>query len=239
MSSVIDFHTHILPNIDDGSATVQQSIQMLQAEKAQGIERVILTPHFYADHDSPDLFLNKRARAAQELKDALEGRDDLPDIAIGTEVRFFEGISDCEFLWDMAIADTRCILVEMPMTHWSDRMLDEVVGIRHKQGLIPVIAHLDRYISLFRTHGLPQKLEKLPVLVQANAEFFIRRTMRPMALRMLAADRIHLLGSDCHNLKGRAPNLGEAVKFIRKRLGEDSLERIVAHQKYATALPSR
>ena len=235
MGTVIDFHTHILPGIDDGSSSVQQSLEMLQAEKAQGIDRVILTPHFYANHDSPDRFLARRKRAAQELMAALEERKDLPEVAVGAEVKYFEGISDCEFLKDMAIVGSRCVLVEMPMSHWSERMLEEVVGIRHKQGLIPVIAHLDRYIAPFRTHGLPQKLAQLPLLVQANAEFFIRRSTRSMALRMLAADQIHLLGSDCHNLQSRAPNLGEALGIIRKKSGDDAIERIAEHQRYISA----
>ena len=229
---MIDFHTHILPGVDDGSTSVRQSLQMLQAEKAQGIDRVILTPHFYADHDSPERFLKRRKRAAEELKSALAECEEVPDIAIGAEVKYFDGISDCEFLYDMSILGTSCILIEMPMTHWSERMLDEVVGIRQKQGLIPVIAHIDRYISPFRSHGLPQKLTQLPVLVQANADFFLRSATRAMALRMLAADRIHLLGSDCHNLKERAPNLGEAVKIIRKKSGEKCIDRIDAHEQY-------
>ncbi len=239
MSTVIDFHTHILSGIDDGSTSLQQSIKMLQAEWAQGIEHVMLTPHFYADHDSPERFLKRRRRSLDELQAAMADRKDLPEIDVGAEVKFFDGISDCEYLQDMAVSGTRAILIEMPMTRWTDRMLDELVGIRQKQGLVPVIAHLDRYISPFRTHGLPEKLSHLPVLVQVNAQAFIRSSTRSMVLRLLGADRIHLLGSDCHNLQSRAPDLSRALEIIRKKLGEECIKGINAHESYLAVVKDR
>jgi protein-tyrosine phosphatase len=66
----------------------------------------------------------------------------------------------------------------------------------------------------------------LPVLVQANASFFRDRFTRSMAMRMLSAGQIHLLGSDCHNLTSRAPNLDQAIRLIRKQLGEEALQWI-------------
>ena len=84
-----------------------------------------------------------------------------------------------------------------------------------------MIAHLDRYIGPFRTHGIPKRLAALPVLVQANAEFFLERSTSAMAVRMLKKDGIHLLGSDCHNMSSRKPNLGEALKLIQRKLGND------------------
>ena len=63
---VIDFHSHVLPGVDDGSASVAESISMLRLEVEQGIHHVVATPHFYARYDSPESFLKKRD-AAEEL----------------------------------------------------------------------------------------------------------------------------------------------------------------------------
>ena len=98
-------------------------------------------------------------------------------------------------------------------------MYRELEELYVRRGLTPIVAHVDRYISPFRTFGIPKKLEELPVLVQANAEFFLNRYTADMALRMLKKERIHLLGSDCHDLHSRKPNLGDAVDLIQKRLG--------------------
>ena len=89
-----------------------------------------------------------------------------------------------------------------------------------------IIAHIDRYIRPFRTHGIPERLEELPVLVQANGEFFLRPTTAPMAMRLLRKERIHLLGSDCHNLSSRKPDLGRAVQKIEKTLGSSAISRL-------------
>lgn len=225
---VTDFHTHVLPGIDDGSASVEESLQMLRQLGQQGVTRVVAVPHFYANYDTPDRFLVKRAAAIEALSQAMDGCADLPRLNIGTEVYYFRGMSECDALPKLAISGTRCLLVEMPMPPWSDRMLQELREIHDRFGLVPVIAHIDRYIRPFHTYGLPERLSKLPVLVQANSSFFIQRSTRRMALRMLKAGHIHLLGSDCHNMTTRIPNLGEALEIISSHAGTTPLEQMAA-----------
>ena len=64
---MIDFHSHILPGIDDGSKSVEMSIKMLRREAQQGISRVVATPHFYPQTDNPERFLRRRAEAERIL----------------------------------------------------------------------------------------------------------------------------------------------------------------------------
>lgn len=230
MSGIVDFHSHILPGIDDGSASVEESIAMLRMEAEQGIARVIATPHFYPRHDTPERFLQRRHDSELLLREAAATSDGLPQINVGAEVYFFSGISDSDVLSELTISENRYILIEMPHPPWTESMYRELAEIPSRHGIIPIIAHVDRYIGPFRTHGIPERLEELPVLVQANASFFLRRGTRAMALRMLKKDRIHLLGSDCHNLSVRAPNLGEAIRVIEKHLGPAAIARIESYQ---------
>jgi protein-tyrosine phosphatase len=118
----------------------------------------------------------------------------------------------------------------MPQSPWKESHFRELEGIYTKHGLTPIIAHIDRYIRPFHTYGIPERLEQLPVLVQANASFFLKNSTRSMAMKMLRKNRIHLLGSDCHNLTTRLPNLGDAVEQIGRRLGEDAIGQIVSWQ---------
>lgn len=228
MAKRFDFHSHILPGIDDGSKSVEESIAMLRMEAEQGIDCVVATPHFYADYDSPQRFLDRRTRALERLQEAREQNPGLPEIKIGAEVYFYSGISDSDVIAELTIAKKRCILIEMPFGKWTDSMYRELEGIYTKQGLTPVIAHVDRYIGPFRTFGIPERLAELPVIVQANAEFFLRRSTSAMALRMLRDGKVHLLGSDAHNLRDRKPNLGDALELIEKRLGTAPLEQMHA-----------
>lgn len=233
ISMLTDFHSHILPSVDDGSSSVKESLAMLRMEAEQGIGTVIATPHFYARHDDPERFLARRERAMQRLCAATDQEDTLPEVFLGAEVHYFPGMSDSEVLSRLTIAGKRCILIEMPPSPWSGQMYRELEWVYTKQGLIPVIAHVDRYISPFRTHGIPQRLEELPVLVQANASFFLRRSTASFALWLLRQGRIHLLGSDCHNLNDRAPNLGTAERMIFKKTGKTLLEQIRRNEQFA------
>lgn len=232
MNTVVDFHSHILPVMDDGSASAEESLAMMKLASQQGIRRMVATPHFYPHREDPERFLHRRREAELILRQAMSGCPGLPELEIGAEVYFFRGMSSYERLHELTIEGTDCILVEMPMSKWSDSMYAELRRINTNAGLIPVIAHVDRYISPLRTHGIPERLGELPVIVQANANFFLRSSTRAMALKMLKDDKIHLLGSDCHNLDERKPNLGPAVDVIRKRLGQEYLERVHSYQNY-------
>ena len=227
---MIDFHSHILPGIDDGSADLEESLGMLRLSAAHDVRLVIATPHFYADAESPARFLRRRAQAYQTLRQGMAGQEaTLPMVLTGAEIAFFEGISDCEALAQMKIDGTPLVLVEMPMTQWPDRAVEELGSIYDKTGLIPLVAHIDRFIQLQRDRRLPERLRGLPVLIQANASFFFSRRYSRLAFSMLERGEIHLLGSDCHNLTGRRPNLLPAVQAIRERLGDTPLQRLEAN----------
>ena len=231
MSKIVDFHSHILPGIDDGSRSVEESLAMLHMEAEQGITHVVATPHFYPKHDTPEHFLAKRAEAEMRLREAMKGISGLPDFSVGAEVYFFSGMSNSETLTGLTIGTNRYIMLEMPHTLWTDSMYKEMENIYVRLGLTPVIAHIDRYIRPFKTANLLERLQEMPVLVQANAGFFLHGLTRRMAIRMLRDDKIQLLGSDCHNLTERKPNLGDAVRQIQRQLGTVALERIGLYQK--------
>ena len=166
----------------------------------------------------------------------MEKYDDLPQLTVGAEVCFFPGISDSEVLKELTIGGKKCNLIEMPYAEWTDSMYRELEQIYTKQGLTPIIAHVDRYLGRFRTYGIPERLEMLPVLVQFNASSFCEFGSAGRAMRMLKKKQIHLLGSDCHNLRTRLPNLGTALANIKSRLGDDALRHIEDSQNFVINL---
>lgn len=226
MKGIIDFHSHILPGIDDGSRSVEMSMEMLRRSAQQGVRHMVATPHFYPRYDSPEHFLRKREEAELRLREAMAEESGLPEISLGAEVYFFSGISDSDLVGTLTIEGKRCILIEMPHSPWKDSHYRELAGIYEKHRITPIIAHVDRYIRPFKTHHIPERLAELPVLVQANASFFLNSSTRSMALRMLRKGQIHLLGSDCHNLDDRAPNLKGAADIIQDRLGPSAMRQI-------------
>lgn len=226
MSRVVDFHTHVLPKIDDGSRSVKESLAMLRMEAEQGVRRVVATPHFYAHVDTPKAFLERRAVAVDRLCRAMEAFPTMPRLSVGAEVHYFPGMGDTDILSELAIDNGRFVMIEMPMTSWTDRMYRDLEHIYYNLGLTPIIAHVDRYIRPLQISRIPGQLMELPVLVQASASFFQGFATKSMALRMLERGQIHLLGSDCHNMKDRTVNIKQTVDLIEKKLGKEAIARI-------------
>lgn len=223
---MIDFHSHVLPGMDDGSASLEESIAMLRMEAEQGITQVVATPHFYPRYDRPEVFLDKRARSEELLRREMAKYSDLPQLSVGAEVYFFRGISESKILNLLTIQGKSCIMIEMMGSPWPQYTYDELLQIYRRWNLTPIIAHIDRYIAPFRSHGIPDALAQLPVMVQANASFFLKKGTQRLAMALLRDDKIQLLGSDCHNLSDRCPNLGQARQVIAQRLGEEVLSRV-------------
>lgn len=229
---MIDFHTHILPKTDDGSKNIEESLAMLEMEAAQGITHVAATPHFYAQHDSPEKFLARRQAAFDKLNQAIsDSSQKLPKITLGAEVYYFSGISSSSIISEMAIKNTSSILIEMPSQPWSNSMLHELEEIYSNFRVTPIIAHIDRYINRFNVRSTVESLSKFNVIIQANASFFISRFTRKLALSMLDDGIIRLLGSDCHNIKERKPNLGTAMQIITDKLGANALDTVKKTQQ--------
>lgn len=220
-----DFHSHLLPGIDDGSDSVSTSLSMLDMWREQGwIDTICATPHFYADHNTPERFLRRRNAAYETLKQAIGAREGYPAIRLGAEVRFFDGISAAEVLPELCLEGTRFLLLEMPFTSWTGRMISEVAEIR-RRGIVPIAAHLERYLSFNSKKTIYQFMD-LDVLIQCNAEFFLSRRTSRKALKLLREERIHLLGSDAHNTGSRPPNLAPALELIESKLGGRAIDRL-------------
>lgn len=218
---MIDFHSHILPGVDDGSKSPEQTQQMLKASWAQGVERIVATPHFYADETVPETFLEKRRHAFAQLDD-----DSAARISLGAEVAYFDNMSRSEALQQMQIDHTGLILVEMPFAPWTDRIVEDVCQLVDRQGLTPVLAHVDRYREKSQFPRYRDMLLGSGALFQCNADAFLRFRTRSWALKQLKLGCLHFLGSDCHNMTSRAPQLGEAAQVIAKKLGGFVLEDI-------------
>ena len=219
---MIDFHSHVLPGIDDGSDSVETSLAMLDMWRNQKIDRLCATPHFYAEHNTPRRCLRNRDAAYHELMEAAKGQKGYPKILLAAEVRFFDGISNVAALPTLCLEGTDLLLLEMPFTRWTDRMLREVAEIR-RRGMIPVAAHLERYLD-FNSKSMIRHFMDLDILIQCNAEFFLSKRTSRKALSLLKDRRIHFIGSDAHNLSSRAPNMDEALQLIQKKLGSRTIE---------------
>ena len=226
---MIDIHTHILPGMDDGSSSLEESLSMARESARQGVRLLAATPHFYATQEDPNSFLRRREKSLALLESAWQ--DSFPTLLVGAEVRYFDGISRVEKIAHLTLDHTRILLLEMPFTSWSRRMVEEVVELQRSRGLQVLLAHVERYLKdqdgqvweTFRQNG---------VWMQCNANFFLRWQTKRKAQALFKKGEIQMLGSDTHNMTTRPPNLAMARDTLVKSLGQ-AVWRSFERQSYA------
>ena len=223
MRDIIDFHSHVLPGIDDGSKDTNMSLRMLKESAEQGIKLMVATPHFYASKNTPDKFLKNRQAAYDSLKDQLT--DELPDIRLGAEVAHFCGMGRADDIGSFAIEDTNLILVEMPFRPWGKSDIKELELLLERD-YMPVMAHIERFIQFQKDRKLFDRLLDMHVYIQVNSEALIDWRMRFKVLKFFKGGHVDLLGSDCHNVSTRPQNLKKGRDIIEKKLGAEYLDKI-------------
>lgn len=230
---MIDFHSHILPGIDDGSRDIDMTRQMLHMEKDVGVSYICATPHFYAHRRSVDSFLERRDRALAGVLELIREDTSLPSVIPGAEVYYFIGMGRAELLTQLCIGDTDTILLELPFDQWQEDILDDVEEMIQKRRLNIVLAHIERYERFQRDRRVWDKLLGMPISFQLNCEAFVEggswlrgNRRQNFCLKMLATRENCVLGTDCHNLTDRKPNMGEARSVIAKKAGDDRLRTL-------------
>jgi protein-tyrosine phosphatase len=220
---IIDFHSHILPGIDDGSKSVDMTTQMLRTAEAQNIDVFVATPHFYSERTTMNRFLDRRRRAYEQVAGIAEQLGIW--IICGAEVAFFPGMSRGEGIEHLCIGNTNLMMVEMPFRSWEGRDLKELERLMDR-GIQPVMAHLERFVPGQPDKGMISELLDLPVYIQINAECLTRWTTRGKPLQLFQKGKAHLLGSDCHNVTTRRENLAQGREALAKKLGQRKLREI-------------
>lgn len=227
----IDLHSHILPQLDDGSDSVEMSLAMLYQMAEQGVDVVCATSHYYAKHSSIPAFCERRAEALERLSAVLT--EDLPWVLPAAEVAYFPRMEEQD-LTPLCIQGTRTLMLEMPFADWTSLQAEAVEALVLDCRYDVVLVHPERFcFSKSNKHKL-EKLAELPIGLQVNAGSLLRWGTRRLALDLLQMAQYPLLGSDCHNLTSRPPNLKEGRKVVMQKLGEAFLKKIDWYGEWIT-----
>lgn len=221
----IDFHTHLLPNLDDGSRSVEESLEMLVALQTQGIGKIVATPHFYSNKARLDDFLQKRKAAYGQLQEACP--DAAEKLLLGAEVSFFRGMGKADRIVELCIAGTKMLLIEMPFFQWGHGEIAELHQILSR-GITPIIAHIERYFAYQKDFTVLNEIINLPVFLQVNADALLQRKTRKFVFKLIEHDFQILLGTDCHNMQNRKPDMNVGRKILAHKYGQSWLEQLDA-----------
>ena len=218
-----DFHSHILPGMDDGAPDTAVSIEMLTSLAEQNVETACLTPHYNHHRESVAAFLERRAQACESLQSALreqEKETSVPALKLGAEVRLETGLLEDSDLPGLCYEGTRAILLEFPFEKLERRIYEELENLTLRYRMTPVIAHFERYQSLFSKED-KEKILSLPrVVIQINAESVCTFSGKKFFFSLLEREIPVIIGSDAHDTKERPPQLEKAYQRVMAKLDD-------------------
>lgn len=226
-----DLHTHILPGMDDGAKELSQALALLEKEYLQGVRKIALTSHYHCEGESPDDFLERRASAFALLSAAVpEGMT----LKQGCEV-FFSPMLMSVDVRRLCLEGTSYLLLELPVLQ-KPAFLREVLTGLGELGIVPLIAHVERYAYVRRDPALLREWISLGARIQANAGS-LSGPDGTFLLRLIDGGLVHVLASDTHSVSHRPPDLRRGLDLVSRRLGaerarslEENAARIFAGQ---------
>ncbi len=219
---IIDFHSHILPGMDDGSRDVETSLEMLRMSGEQGVQIQVLTSHYYPWKEEIDSFCDRRDRSFSAL---LQKKPSTPQLICGAEVAYFRHMNHAD-LSKLCVGNGRTLLIEMPFESWTNSIVDDISFLSLDMEYRIVLAHVERFMHYGGNRQKLEDLSSLPIVYQINAEAFLHFRTRRIAVELIKSGYPIILGSDAHNCTSRKPNIAEGRGFIEKRFGSNCLDKM-------------
>ena len=226
---MVDIHAHILPGFDDGPTSIEESLNMLRLAEQDGIGKVIATPH--------SAFLVGKSYGKEQIEAAVSDLQEASNkLGIGVEViPGIEAHLTAEIEQDIAqgraftLAGSRYLLLELPFFSYPLNT-EQVVAILRVQGVIPILAHPERFEYFQREPNSLRRLIELGALVQLTADslaggFGPRSQVASQV--MLEHGWVHFLASDAHDDIHRTPKLSEARTLAAETIGEEAARALV------------
>ena len=225
IENLVDVHSHILPGIDDGSPDVETSLKMIEALQSQGARAIVLTPHYYSDSISYEDFVARRDNALHLLEKSLPPGS--PKLIPAAEVYITKYLLNNSNLDALKIGNTNYALIEHPFScDFSQKTYDRLLSLNYDYGIKPILAHIERYPAFMDDGDLLDSYIEMGCIAQVNISSFVdsSRSLRKKLFKYLESGRIHLIGTDCHNLSSRKPDFETGVNAIIKKCVAEAVE---------------
>ena len=218
-----DLHAHILPGMDDGASDLKTAMKLLQLQQDQGVSRIALTSHYLCDKMQIEDFLSARDQAFACLQEELEEQNHQLEFRLGCEVYFSPRLLEME-LRPLCMEGTDVMLLELPVRH-QPHLLRELLFHLQTEGIIPLIAHVERYDYVYRDPRILAQWAEWGAYAQVNADSILGAQGK-LVLDLIKWGLVHAVASDTHTLEKRRPNLEQAFRVITQRLGEETVARL-------------
>lgn len=217
---MIDFHSHILPEVDDGSKSYEESQSLIIEAKNVGFNKIISTSHYASNcYEIPEY---KRKEHIENLKQ----ENDTPQILLGSEIFLtYDVIDALEQFKASTINGTQYILVELPLRQHFFNLRDTIYRLQEKDYRI-ILAHPERYTMIQKDFNLLYELSDLGILFQCNYGSILGlygMSAKSIIKKMLKNNLVSFLGSDVHREKTIYPKIPKALNKIKKYVSTEEL----------------
>ena len=226
---MIDIHSHILPYLDDGAKSLEQSLKMLEIAAKEGITEIIATPHCYGHKKSatPQMVHKSIIRVRKELQ-----QENIPiRLYVGNEIYYRQGVEEELEKGNInTLAGSRYVLVEF---HPEEDYQYILRGLNNLKcyGYFPILAHVERYENLFTKKGRIEDLKNTGVQMQINASSIMAKgftnTYRSRSLSLLKSQMVDYVATDAHSDRNRAPFIQACEVFLQKKAGREYTQKVL------------
>ena len=222
---MIDIHTHILPNIDDGSKSIEETFNLIKEAKSVGFDSIVLTSHYmegYYETNSPE-----REVWLDAIRENLEAKNIDIKLYLGNEIYMSENIIKLlEEGKATTMNNTSYVLFEMPLNAEPLNLYDIIYEMQQYK-IVPILAHPERYSFVQQDPELIYDLIQKGVLMQANYGSIIGQygeKAQVIVKKFFENNMIHMLGSDVHRQNTIYPKIPDILMELNELIGEEKLK---------------
>ncbi len=225
---MIDTHLHILPGVDDGPETVDEALALARVLVQEGVHSAIATPHY--NDEFPRRSAAEIQARVHDLQYALD-RQGIPlRLYAGHEVLIKPGlVEDIQSGRVATLNGSRYLLLELWPSTWIPET-ERVIFELRAAGIVPVLAHVERYRAIQDNPDRLATLIQQGVLAQLTAGSLTNlwgKTVRRSAETLLKKGLIHCIASDAHGLQKRVPKIPAGLQCAEKLTGKVSTQRVI------------
>ena len=220
---MIDFHSHILPNIDDGSKSMEETISLLEEAEKAGFTKIVSTSHYMEQYYETNE--EQRLELINKVKEQSQGID----LFLGSEIYVTEEL--IKLLHNKkasTINNTKYVLFELPLNA-KEIGAKEIIYKLIENDYIPIIAHPERYSYVQKDINYIKELTQMGALLQANYGSIIGmygNKAKKTVKKLLKNDEIQFLGSDVHRPGQVYDKMPKIMKKLKKTISEDKIEEL-------------
>lgn len=224
---MIDVHSHMIPNVDDGSHSVEETFKMIEEAKQAGFTDIILTSHFLLNHYETNA--NELVFWKEKIQEIMNARNYGVNLHSGMEIYISNQIQDLiKEKRLLTLANSRYMLIELPLSS-TVKYLDYVIYTLQSLSIQPIIAHPERYKYVQENPDLVEEYIDKGALIQCNygsiEELYGKAAKKTLKI-LLKKNNVHFLGSDCHREESIYLVIPQAIRKIKKIIGEDEFYKI-------------